>query len=288
MSRAPRLSQPRGPRAPCSMRPAKALERPPCRTGASPSDEAAQDVLDAAGEGAGAPAVPNRGLAFRRGGPGRARCGRRGRWSARRAEPGPRLPTRRPRTCSMRPARALERPPCRTGASPSDEAAQDVLDAAGEGAGAPAVPTGVLDAGRGRWSARRAEGPRLPTRRPRTCSMRPARALERPPCRTGASPSDEAAQDVLDAAGEGAGAPAVPNRGLAFRRGGPGRARCGRRGRWSARRAEPGPRLPTRRPRTCSMRPARALERPPCRAGLRLFATRSRAYHPAGPVRTTP
>ena len=51
---------------------AKALERPPCRTGSSP--------LNDAWEGAGAPAVPNRVFT-----PNDA-WGRR--WSARRAEPG--------------------------------------------------------------------------------------------------------------------------------------------------------------------------------------------------------
>ena len=42
------------------MRPAKALERPPCRTGSSPLNDAVARLSDAAGEGAGAPAVPNR------------------------------------------------------------------------------------------------------------------------------------------------------------------------------------------------------------------------------------
>ena len=66
--------------------------------------------------------MPNRAIASQR-------HRRRRRWSARRAEPGDRLST-------TPPAKALERPPCRTGRSPLN-------DAAGK-----------------RWSARRDPGPR--------------------------------------------------------------------------------------------------------------------------------
>ncbi len=96
--------------------------------------------------------------------------------------------------CLMRPAKALERPPCRTGSSPLNDVAWSVPDAAGEGAGAPAVPnrsSPLNDAGRCRL-------------------MRPAKALERPPCRTGLA--SERRGLAPDAAAEGAGAPAVPNR----------------------------------------------------------------------------
>ena len=91
--------------------------------------------------------------------------------SACRAEPEFTSQRRDPVT-AMRPARALERPPCRTRNSPFN-ARDPATDAAGEGAGAPAVPN-----------------PEFTTqRRDPVTAMRPARALERPPCRTRSSPS---------------------------------------------------------------------------------------------------
>ena len=67
------------------------------------------NVLDAAGEGAGAPAVPTPGLHHRTTRPDRPRCGRRRRWSARRADAGPHHRTTRPRPPPMRPANAEPR-----------------------------------------------------------------------------------------------------------------------------------------------------------------------------------
>ena len=61
-------------------------------------------------------------------------------------------------TCLMRPAKALERPPCRNRTPPQNDATQPpptrpakalepLPNAAGEGAGAPAVPTPASSAG---------------------------------------------------------------------------------------------------------------------------------------------
>ena len=101
------------------------------------------------------------------------------------------------------------------------------LDAAGEGAGAPAVPGRVIAAER--------RGLAGCGRRRRGAPAVPGRVIA-----------------ALDAAGEGAGAPAVPGRVIAAER--RGLAGCGRRRRRSARRAGSGDRRRTTRPRVVAPR----------------------------------
>ena len=222
------------------MRPAKALERPPCRTGSSPPNERAPNRWAAK---AGAPAVQARleraaqiDGRRRRGapavrssprtrpindGPAKARSARRANGSS-----------PQDRRQSMRPAKALERPPCRTGCSPR-------------------------------------------TARPALKSMRPAKALERPPCRPGLPwPCPAGSPVTTTIAGSNADVPAVrPHRHV---RGPASRSRPSR----TARRPAPGGRRLHRPPhRRDAVSDARR------RGGRRRRPRRSRADR--GPTRVT-
>ena len=124
------------------MRPPRRLEAPACRTGSSPQNDTLHGQVDAAAEAPGGAGVPTRVLTPERHPPWPGRCGRRGAWRRRRADPGPHPRTTPSMARSMRPPRRLEAPACRTGSSPQNDTLHGQVDAAAEAPGGAGVPNG--------------------------------------------------------------------------------------------------------------------------------------------------